>query len=59
METIFYFFLFVGIIKPQGDHDGRQMYAYFHDGQVFEHAYKEEIIHAMRTNEFVYNEDIK
>lgn len=52
---IFYFLLLVGIVKPQDDN----MYAYFTpDGKVFEYAYKEEIMEAVRTGEFKYNEDL-
>jgi hypothetical protein len=52
---IFYFLLLVGIVKPQDDN----MYAYFTpDGKVYEYAYREEIMEAIRTGEFKYNEDL-
>jgi hypothetical protein len=52
---IFYFLLLVGIVKPQDDN----MYAFFTpDGKVFEYAYREEIMEAIRTGEFKYNEDL-
>ena len=52
---IFYFLLLVGIVKPQDDN----LYAFFTpDGKVFEYAYKEEIMEAIRTGEFKYNEDL-
>jgi hypothetical protein len=52
---MFYFLLLVGIVKPQEDN----LYAFFTpDGKVFEYAYKEEIIEAIRTGEFKYNEDL-
>jgi hypothetical protein len=45
----------VGIVKPQDDN----LYAFFTpDGKVFEYAYKEEIMEAIRTGEFKYNEDL-
>ena len=52
---IFYFLLLVGIVKPQDDN----LYAFFTpDGKVFEYAYREEIMEAIRTGEFKYNEDL-
>lgn len=52
---MFYLLILIGLVKPQGDN----LYAYFTpDGKVFEYAYKEEIIQAIRTGEFKYNEDL-
>ena len=52
---IFYLLLLVGIVKPQDDN----LYAYFTpDGKVYEYAYREEIMEAVLTGEFKYNEDL-
>ncbi len=52
---IFYLLILVGIVRPQ-DHG---LYAFFTpDGKVFEYAYKEEIMEAIHTGEFKYNEDL-
>ncbi len=52
---MFYFLILVGIVKPQGD----ELYAFFTpDGKVYEYCYKEEIIEAIKTGEFCYNEDL-
>jgi hypothetical protein len=51
---IFYLLILVGIVKPQDDN----MYAFFIDGKVYEYAYREEIMEAIRTGEFKYNEDL-
>jgi hypothetical protein len=52
---IFYFLLLVGIVRPQD----QGLYAFFTpDGKVFEYAYREEIMEAICTGEFKYNEDL-
>ena len=52
---IFYLLLLVGIVRPQD----QGLYAFFTpDGKVYEYAYREEIIEAIRTGEFKYNEDL-
>lgn len=61
MKTIvFYFMMLKGSIIPQGDNDGRKMYALkCSDGKVVDYAYKEEIINYIKTKQFKYNEDLK
>jgi hypothetical protein len=52
---MFYFLILIGIVKPQGDN----LFAYFTtDGKVYEYCYKEEILQAIKTGEFCYNEDL-
>ena len=52
---MFYFLILIGIVKPQGDN----LFAYFtNDGKVYEYCYKEEILQAIKTGEFCYNEDL-
>jgi len=52
---IFYLLLLIGIVKPQDDN----LYAFFTpDGKVYEYAYREEIMEAIRTGIFKYNEDL-
>jgi len=52
---MFYLLLLVGIVRPQDP----GLYAFFTpDGKVFEYAYREEIMDAIRTGEFKYNEDL-
>ena len=60
MKTIvFYFMMLKGSIIPQGDNDGRKMYALkFPDGKVVDYAYKEEILNYIETDYFYYDEDM-
>ncbi len=52
---MFYFLILIGIVKPQDD----ELYAFFTpDGKVYEYCYKEEIIEAIKTGQFCYNEDL-
>jgi hypothetical protein len=52
---IFYFLILVGIVRPQDDN----LYAFFTpDGKVYEYAYREEIMQAVKSGEFCYNEDL-
>jgi hypothetical protein len=60
MKTIvFYWMMLKGSIIPQGDNDGRKMYALkFPDDKVVDYAYKEEILNYLETGTFYYDEDI-
>ena len=61
-ELIFIWYLMIGIIIPEGDVDGRQMYIINScDGIVMpiEYAYKAEVIEYIETGTFEYNEDLK
>ena len=52
---MFYFLMLIGIVKPQGE----EFYAYYTpDGKVYEFCYKEEIMQAIKTGIFCYNEDL-
>ena len=52
---MFYLLIIIGIVKPQGDN----LFAYFTtDGKVYEYCYKEEILQAIKSGEFCYNEDL-
>lgn len=52
---MFYLLILIGIIKPQEEN----LYAFFtSDGKVYEYCYKEEILQAIKTGEFKYNEDL-
>lgn len=61
MKTIvFYWMMLKGSIIPQGEHEGRKMYALiFPDGKAVDYAYKEEILNYIETDSFYYDEDIK
>lgn len=61
MKTIvFYWMMLKGSIIPQGEHEGRKMYALkFPDGKVVDYAYKEEILNYIETKTFNYDEQIK
>lgn len=59
MKLLFVLYLMAGIIKPQGKHDGRQVYMLTTKNAVYEHAYKEEIMEYIKTRTFEYNEDLK
>jgi hypothetical protein len=60
MKTIvFYWMMLKGSIIPQGDNDGRKMYALkFPDNKVVDYAYKEEILNYLETGTFYYDETL-
>lgn len=51
----------LGFVEPMyEENDGRHMYyIYLSDGQVIEHAYKEEVLEWIQTGTFEYNEALK
>jgi len=57
-KLIFYIYLWVGIISPEDNVDGRETFTITTDTISVEYAYKEEIIHWIQSGEFVYNEDL-
>jgi len=59
MKTIILLLFYVGFAQEQGENDGRTTYRFVYKGQVYDHAYKEEIENAIRTGVFNYNEDFK
>jgi hypothetical protein len=61
MKTlVFYFMMFKGSIIPQGQHEGRKMYAViFPDGKAVDYAYKAEVLNYIKTKQFTYNEDLR
>jgi hypothetical protein len=59
-KIIFVWYLWTGIIVPQGEHEGRDMYAiFFEDGKVVDFAYKAEIIEYIETGTFEYDETLE
>ena len=60
-EVIFFFYLMIGVIIPEGTNDDRQMYIInSHDGttEPIECAYKEEVIKYIETGTFKYNKEL-
>jgi protein-tyrosine phosphatase len=57
---IFTCLLNLGFIEPMNEsNDDREMYyIYLSDGNVIEHAYKEEVLEWIETGTFEYNEDL-
>jgi hypothetical protein len=61
MKTIvFYWMMLKGSIIPQGEHEGRKMYAIiFPDGKAVDYAYKAEVLNYIKTKQFTYNEHLE
>jgi hypothetical protein len=59
MKLLFVLYVIAGIVKPQGKHDGRQVYMLTTKNAVYEYAYKSEILEYIETGTFEYNEDLK
>jgi hypothetical protein len=57
-KLIFQIYLWVGVITPQDNIDGRYTYIVTTNEITVEYAYKEEILNWIKTDEFVYNEDL-
>lgn len=56
-KLIFIIYLFIGVIVPQDEHEGRETYVVFlYDGSCVEYAYRGEIYNWIETGEFEYNE---
>jgi hypothetical protein len=52
--------LMKGTVVPQGEHEGRKMYAVImSDSTAVDYAYKGEVLNYIKTKEFKYNEDLK
>lgn len=57
-NIVFSVYLLLGIIEPQGEVDGREIYSIHHKSTKIEYAYKAEIIQYLETGQFEYNEDL-
>ena len=57
-KMIFHIMLSVGLLVPNGEHEGREMYeVYTQDCKlVAEYAYKAEVIEYIKSGTFVYDE---
>jgi hypothetical protein len=59
-KLVFAFMLMKGTVVPQGEHEGRKMYAVImSDSTAVDYAYKGEVLNYIKTKEFKYNEDLK
>lgn len=60
LEITFQVFLYIGLIIPSGDVDGREIYdLYTRDCEfVADYAYKGEVLEYLETGTFEYNEDL-
>lgn len=59
MQTLLFILTLTGFIKYQDVHEDRIVYTFLFNNKVYEHAYKEEIVNAIKTGEFVYDETLR
>ena len=59
MQTILFLLTLTGFIKVQDIHEDRLLYTFLYKGKIYEHAYEQEIVNAIKTGEFIYDETLK
>lgn len=59
MQTILFLLTLTGFIKVQDIHEDRLLYTFLYKGVIYEHAYEQEIVNAIKTGEFIYDETLR
>lgn len=59
MQTILFLLTLTGFIKYQDIHEDRLLYTFTYKGVIYEHAYEQEIVNAIKTGEFIYDETLR